>query len=543
MGSISDGMFTGIHKSLKRIDSKYEKGGVLMAEYLLGLDYGTGGAKACIIDDQACSLGYSFREYPIHTDRPGWSEHDVDLYWEITCALIKECIAKAGIDPGYIKGIGTSSALPSMVMVDRKNEPVNRAYNLMDRRATAEVQWLKDHIGEDRIFEITKNRLDDHPVIVNLLWERNNRPEDYGRIDKVLTIDGFIRLKLTGKATMHYSAGPFYGVAYNLLRREFDTGLLEEIGISPELLPEAFSCEEIIGEVTAEAAAQTGLVPGIPVAAGQVDCNAGWIGGGAVEEGDIQMNLGTCGNFGIIHKDPVFLRSMIGFAYTTDSRNTYITVPTTTTGGQLLRYIRDRFSPAEMSMEKLVNMSAYQLLDMEAEGINPGSDGLVVLPYLMGERTPIWDVYARGTIFGLSLHHTKAHLVRAMMESVAYALYDSFRLIRDTGRKIKYPVVLNEGGARSRIWRRIITDVFDVPTVLVKNRAGAPYGDAILAGVATGIFKDFTTARQNVEYIDLMEPDKSNHVLYMNYFSLYKSLYEHVKGDFRSLAEIRNKYY
>jgi len=514
-----------------------------MAYYLLGLDYGTGGAKACIIDDQANTLGYTFREYPIYMDKPGWSEHDAQRYWITTCELIKECIKKAGIDPRFIIGIGTSSALPSLVMVDKNDEPVNRAYNLMDRRATAEVQWLKDHIGEERIFEISKNRLDDHPIIVNLMWERNNRPEDYKRIDKALTIDGFIRLKLTGKATMHYSAGAFYGVAYNLLSRRLDMRLMEEIGISPDLIPQAYSCEEIIGEVTTEAAAQTGLVPGIAVVAGQVDCNAGWIGGGAVEEGDIQMNLGTCGNFGIIHKDSVFLRSMIGFAYTTDSRNTYITVPTTTTGGQLLRYLRDEFSPVEMAAEKLTNISSYQMMDLEAERINPGSDGLVVLPYLMGERTPIWDVYARGAIFGLSLSHTKAHLVRAMMESVAYALYDSFRLIRDTGRKINYPIVLNEGGARSRIWRKIITDVFDVPTVLVKNRSGAPYGDAILAGVATGVFRDFTIAKQKAEHIDLLEPDKYNHALYMDYFRLYKSLYEHVKSDYRSLAEIRNKYY
>lgn len=514
---------------------------IAIEKFLLGIDFGTGGAKACIIDDNANILGYSFKEYPIYTDQPGWSEHDAHLYWEIACELIKECIAKSGINPGDIKGIGTSSALPSMVMVDRNNNPVNRAYNLMDRRATAEVQWVKDNIGEDRIFNISKNRLDDHPMLVNLLWERNNRPEDFKRVYKALTIDGFIRLKLTGKYTMHYSAGAFYGVAYNVISREFDRKLMDEMGISPDIIPEAFSCEVIIGEVTAEAAAQTGLVPGIAVAAGQVDCNAGWVGGGAIEEGDIQMNLGTCGNFGIIHKDPVFLRSMIGFSYTTDSKNTYITVPTTTTGGQLLRYIRDNFSPVEIAMEKLVGISSYQFMDMEAEKIKPGSDGLIVLPYLMGERTPIWDVYARGAVFGLSLSHTKAHIVRAMMEAVAYALYDSFRLIKDTDRKINYPIVLNEGGARSNIWRRIITDVFNVPTVLVKSRAGAPYGDAILAGVATGVFKDFSIAREKAEYVGRMEPDAKNHELYMDYFKLYKSVYSHVKEDFRTLAEIRNK--
>ncbi|MDD4188790.1 MAG: FGGY family carbohydrate kinase, partial [Eubacteriales bacterium] len=455
-----------------------------MPEYLLGIDYGTGGAKACIIDSEANVLGYSFREYRIFTDKPGWSEHDADEYWPVACELIKECIAKAGIDASHIKGIGTSSALPSVVLVDKDHKPVHRAYNLMDRRAVNEVQWLKDNIGEDRIFDISANRLDDHPLIVNLMWEKNNRPAEFKNIYKALTIDGYIRLKLTGRATMNNSSGAFYGVAYDILKEDFNKGLMNKIGIDMGLMPDIYPCDEIVGEVTAAAAAQTGLRAGIPVAAGQVDCNAGWIGGGAVEEGDIQMNLGTCGNFGIIHKDRNFQESMIACAYTIGSRDTYITIPTTTTGGQLLRYLRDNFSQVETEMEKLVNINAYQFMDMEAEQIDPGSDGLIMLPYLMGERTPIWDNYARGVVFGLSLSHSKKHLVRAAMESVAYALYDSFRIIKDTGRKINYPIVLNEGGARSKVWRRIITDVFDIPTVLVKSRAGAPYGDAILAGVS-----------------------------------------------------------
>jgi xylulokinase len=159
----------------------------------------------------------------------------------------------------------------------------------------------------------------------------------------------------------------------------------------------------------------------------------------------------------------------------------------------------------------------------------------------MGERTPIWDVHSRGVIFGLSLNHGKGHLVRAMMEAVAFAMYDSFRLIRQAGLKVNYPMVLNEGGAVSRLWRQIISDVFDVPIVLVKRRTGAPYGDAILAGVASGVFKDFSVARRWFEGIEPMEPNPKNHARYMEIFSLYKKLYEHLKGDFRELASLRER--
>jgi len=513
-----------------------------MTHYLLGLDYGTGGAKAALVNAEDGSVtGYAYEEYPILTLKPSWSEHEAFRYWEAACRLIQKVLTESKVDARDVRGVAVSSAMPSMVMVDRAGNPLANAYNLMDRRAVDIVQHLKEKIGEDRIFRISKNRLDDHPSIVNLLWEKKYRPEIYSQIYKALSIDGFISMKLTGKPSGHYSGAAFYGVAYNLLNRNFDHQLLEEIGIDSKLFPNLYACDEIVGEVTPCAGAETGLMPGTPVAAGQVDCNAGWVGAGAISDGDIQMNLGTCGNFGIIHSQPVFHDSMIAFNYTTDSirEPVFITVPTTTTGGQLIRYMRDEFFKAETEKVKSTGGDVYDLINQEAAGTPSGAEGLIVLPYLMGERTPIWDVNARGTVFGLSLNHTRGHLIRAMMESVAYALYDSFQLITATGQNINTPIVLNEGGAKSILWRQIITDVFNIPTVLVKRRTGAPYGDALLAGVATGIFKDLSISTEWTEYIDRLEPNGNNHALYMEYFKIYKSLYQHVKEDFKSLAKLR----
>ncbi len=517
-----------------------------MADYLLGLDYGTGGAKACIINPEGETLGSAFEEYPFFHEKPGWSEHDPVLYWTIAGRMIKDCIAQARIDPGEIRGIAVSSALPSMVMVDKDHNPIHRAYNLMDRRATKEVAWLKEHIGEERIQKLTGNRIEDHPSLVNLLWEKNNRPDSFKRIDKAFTIGGFITLKLTGKAIENYGAAAFYGVAHDLIGEKFNEQILEEIGIDPAIIPDFDRCENIIGQVTPEAAAETGLAPGIPVAVGQVDFNASCIAAGVTEEGDIMSNLGTVGNFGVVHTSrefnfsPVGL-SMINLAFTIDSANTYITIPSTTTGGQSIRYLRDNFSQLEIETERALGVSSYDLLNLQAREAPVGSDGLVILPFLMGERTPIWDPIARGVIFGLSLNHTKGHIVRAMMEAVAYALYDSYRLIKESGLKINYPIVFHEGGTVSNLWRQIITDVFNVPTVLVKRRTGAPLGDAILAGVATGVFKDFSVAKEWAEYDEPVAPSQKNHERYMEYFALYKQLYEHVKGDFKTLAQLRDR--
>ncbi len=515
-----------------------------MAEYLLGADYGTGGAKVALIDGDGEQIGYAYEEYPIYTDRPGWSEHDAPRYWDAFCRMTRKVLAETGVDPAEIRGVAASSALPSVVLVDRDDEPLPRAYNLMDRRATAEVAWVSEHIGAERIFEITANRLEDHPVLMNVLWERNNYPERYRSIAKVLTIDGFINFKLSGSSTAHYSAGPFYGV-YDILERRFDTALLEAMGVDPALMPDLCRCEDIIGEITSTAAAESGLAAGTPVAGGQVDCNAGWLQGGAIEPGDIQMNLGTAGNFGIIHRSRDFLfsqsgASSINFPYTVNSESTYITVPTTTTGGGTLRYLRDQFSALEVEREKAGGPDVYDVLNEQAAAVPLGAEGLLFLPYLMGERTPIWDVNARGVLFGLSLNHTKGHVVRAAMEGVAFALYHSFETLAAAGLRVNYPLVLNEGGAKSTLWRRIITDVFDVGTVLLERRTGAPYGDAILAGVATGIFKDFTVARGWATTIDPMEPDPAAHADYMERFALFKQVYRDLRGDFVELARIRS---
>ena len=515
-----------------------------MARYLLGIDYGTGGAKAAVIDDEGNDLGSAFEEYPSIHDHSGWSEHDADAYWDVACRIIRTAVSQARVAPSDIKGVAVSSALPSMVMVDADHRPVNRAYNLMDRRAVDEVDRLKRDIGEQHIFRTSAYRLEDHPSLVNLCWERRNRPDDFRRIWKVLTIDGFIALKLTGVASVHYSGAAFYGVAFDLRERRFDDGMLGELGIDPALMPDIYDSTDIVGEVTRGAAAATGLAAGIPVAAGQVDCNASWIGAGATEPGDTQSNLGTVGNLGVIFDDIEFAwtdagKLLINFPYTTPG--TFVTVPTTLTGGQTIRYIRDTFSQAERMVEESSGVSSYDLLNLQAEKTPPGSDGLIALPFLMGERSPIWDSNARGTIFGLSLTHTKGHLVRALMEGVAYAMYHNFLVVRDAGLPVNLPLVLNEGGAVSRLWRRIITDVFGVGTVMVKRRTGAPFGDAILAGVATGVFPDFSVTKQWTEYVEPLDPDPATHRLYADYFALYKKLYTDVKDDFAALARLRSR--
>ena len=402
--------------------------------------------------------------------------------------------------------------------------------------------------AKQRIQQLTGNRIEDHPTLVNLLWEKSNRPDTYRTIWKALTIDGFITLKLTGQPVANYGAAAFYGVAYDLVGKRFDEALLAEIGIDPAILPRLARCEAIVGAVTPEAAAATGLAAGTPVAAGQVDFNASCVAAGITEEGDIMSNLGTVGNFGVIHRNPAFNfspvgLSMINFAFTIDSANTYITVPSTTTGGQSIRYLRDNFSQYEIEVERVLGVSSYDLLNLQAEKIAPGSDGLIILPYLMGERTPIWDVHARGVVFGLSLNHGKGHLVRAMMEAVAYALYDSVPAYHP----IRAQDQLSPGLERRRRGQQTVAADHHGRLRHAHGAGQAPHRRTVWRRHPgrrrhRRLRRILEWPRQWSDYVAVMEPDPEHHARYMDYFALYKQLYEHVKGDYVALAHLRDKY-
>ena len=413
----------------------------------------------------------------------------------------------------------------------------------MDRRAVDEVRDITTTLGADAVFRLTANPLEDHPSIVNLLWYRRHRPDVLARAHKALTADGYITQRLTGEFTAHVSAGAFYGVAFNIREGRFEQPVLDQLGLDSRLLPDLHDCTDVVGRVTPGAAAATGLTAGTQVAAGQVDCNASWIAGGATRPADMQLNLGTCGVLGVVHDNRPFLGSVTGaqvlnIPYTTNPATTFAAVAATTTGGQSLRYLRDIFGSWETETERVLGISAYDLLTLQARDIPQGSEGLLVLPYLMGERSPLWDPDARGVVLGLSLHHTRGHFIRAVLEGVAFALYDSYDTLMSGGLAASQPLVFNEGGARSDIWRRIITDVLGIPTVLLRGKAGAPLGDAILAGVATGVFDDFGVANRWAATCDLMEPDPEAHEHYQRYFAVFRAAYRHLREDFSALAEI-----
>ena len=515
-----------------------------MADFLVGCDVGTGGTKAVVMALDGTVLGSHYIEYPLITKKgPGENypgakaEHDPEWYWKAVAETIRVSIAQSGVDAKEIRGVSISALSPACILVDRDLQPLQNAHIWMDRRATEECDWIKKNIGEDRVFALSANPVDPYYATAKLMWEKNNRPDLYKKTYKLQTAADYPCMKLTGKAVTDYSNASLIGIAFDIVKRQWDHSLLEELGLDPDKLPEAYACDEIIGEVTRAAAEETGLAPGTPVVAGTVDCNAAWVAGGAIESGATQLVMGTAGVLGVVHEEPKFTKDMITIVHTADSRRLYTTLAALVSCGALVRYFRDTFGQLEMATQQISGVNAYSLINEEAKDVPPGSGGLITLPYFMGERTPIWDTHARGVLFGLSLDHGRGHVIRSLMEGAGFGLRHNFELMRASGVKMNLPMILSEGGANSPLWRQIIADILDVECAFAMSSRGAPVGNAVAAGVGVGLYKNYEVVKDWVQLGAHAAPNPENRRRYDELYSIYRDLYPAIQEYYVRLAK------
>ena len=514
-----------------------------MANFFVGCDIGTSGTKSCVMDEQGNVLGSQYIEYKLYTPRPSWAEHYPEDYWNAAADTIKSAIRKANVNPDEIRGVSISALSPGCILVDKDLNPLQYSHIWMDRRGVKQTEWIREHIGDDRVFEVSGNPNDPYYGTVKLMWERDNRPDLYKKAYKMQTAADYPAMKLTGKAVTDFSNAALIGIAFDMKTKTWDTALLEEMGMDPDKFPEAFACEEVIGEVTREAAERTGLKAGTPVLAGGVDCNMSYLANGALDDGDWVVTMGTAGCMGVISNSQNFPKNLINIPASNDSRNAFAAVGATIACGSCTRYFRDTFAQYERAFSSDLGINVYDVMNLEAATAPVGSDGLIVLPYFSGERTPIWDPNARAVMFGLSLKHTRGHFLRALMEGAALALYDNYVFMKDANIKMNVPLVASEGGAQSPLWRQIMADVFGVPVAYQKSTRGAPEGNALVVAKATGVLKDYSIAKEwaNLKSAQITEPNQKNHELYMELFGIYKNVYEGVKNQYAPLAEIVNR--
>ena len=505
--------------------------------YLLGIDVGTTGCKTELIDIDGSSVSKAYREYPLLFPKIAWVEQDPeDGWWRSTVETIQEALAKSRVNPKEIGGVSISCT-NALVPVDQKGNPLRRAIMQLDKRTVDQARWINERFGQE-VFEINGNRAaaggTSAPII---LWIKEHEPEIFKKTYKFLWPGGFVVQKLTDEFTMEWSRASWTCLFDTKVKQAWSEKLCSGMGIPLEKLPRLCPSWEIVGGVTRKAAEATGLAPATPVMGGMADTPAAGIGTRAVAPGRTFHVIGTVGRPCVVQAKPKFDSRFVNCCHAVPG--CWFTLGATDASGLSVKWFRDLFGQQEVGLAPFLGKNPFDLFDEEGAQSPPGANGIIYLPYLTGERSPIWDPYSRGVLFGLSVSHNRKDIIRAILEGVAYSCLHNLKIYEgELGVQVR-ELFLSGGGSKSGLWAQIHADMCNKPVPVVKVKESEALGNAILAGYAVGIYPDMVEAADRVVKIErVYEPRKEAHERYQQLFEVYQKLYIHLKEDFYSLSEI-----
>lgn len=502
---------------------------------LLGIDIGTTGAKCTFYNLAGAPVYSEYQEYPMIHPQPGWVEEDPNEWWKATANNILRSVQGGHIDPASVGGIGVSCT-NSIIPLDANGNNLYNAILQLDQRAAEEVEWIRQTLGEERIYRVTGNRIARGTYsLPTLRWFLKHRPDIVEQTYKFVVPSGFIIQKLTGQFTINASRMGFTLLS-NIRTGTWDEALIRDAGLDSRKFPKPYEAYEVVGGVTPAAAALTGLKENTPVVAGAMDTVAAAVGAGAIHDGDMFLAVGTCGRLCHSTETPSFDNRLMNCRNALT--NTWLNVEATNGAGVSLRWFRDVFGKTLEEEARKQNISVYQAMDRLAEKSPPGANGVLYLPYLAGERCPIWDPNAKGVFFGVGLETNYGDFVRAVMEGVAFSIKQGMEIVLKDNSHKRTTLPLGGGIAKSPIWSRIFCDILGYPIIRMNINETETLGDAILAAYGVGLTDDlYSMSRYALESSsEALEPDPEANRVYQKYFQLYQSLYEHIKGDFKTLA-------
>lgn len=502
---------------------------------LLGIDIGTSACKVAVFDLEGKVICQSTKEYPVYYPGPGCVEQNPVEWWKGVCLAIKEALHTGNVDAKRIAGIGVDGQSWSAIPVNKSGEVLYNTPIWMDTRSSGISYRVTEKVGFDRIFNISGNSFEPTYSTPKMLWFKENLPDVYKETYKFLQSNSYIVYKLTGTMTQDISQG--YGVhAFNMKTGKWEDDFCEELGISREKLPEIFACHKVVGEVTSAAAEETGLAQGIPVVAGGLDACCGTLGAGVVDVGQTQEQGGQAGGMSICLDEALAHPKLIlSFHVIPDL---WLLQGGTVGGGGSIKWFRQEFGAFEDELGKKTGESAFKIMDDEAAAIPAGSEGVIFLPYMAGERSPLWNKDAKGVFFGLSYSKTRAHMIRSVLEGCAYALYHNLKTAEEAGVTADELIAMG-GAANSRLWTQIKADVTGKRIKVPASDTATTLGAAILAGVGTGQYKSFKEAAdRTISITRVHEPDMKNHEIYARYYDMYLQIYEKLKDTMQMCSNL-----
>jgi xylulokinase len=495
-----------------------------MTNYLLGIDIGTTATKVIVIGDDGRIHAEVSEPSTLRSLRSNWAEEDPLEWWENLIKAIPRCLAEANIAARQISGIGVSGMVPTLILVDENGKPLRNSIQQNDARSHLEIEFFKSQVDEKLVFDRTGSAVTQQSIGPKLIWLAKNEPGNYRQTRWVMGSYDYINYRLTGQPVIERNWALESGL-FDLYTEDWDDNLLSVAGIRRNQLPPVHMPSDIVGRVTEQAASALGLAAGTPVVAGSADHVASAFSVGVKENGNLLIKLGGAGDilYSLDHLD----KDERLFLDYHDIPGLYLINGCMASSGSIIKWFRNNFAPE----------SDYPALDQEAKDIAPGSDGLILLPYFLGEKTPIFNPLARGVLFGLSLQHTRAHIYKAVLEGISYGFQHHIEVLTNHGLKITRVRVAN-GGARSQLWRQVTADVIGFPLEEVAHHPGSSLGAAFIAGKGTGIFTDWGEIEKFIELKATTVPDPEKHLKYRQYFSIYKQIYSENIQNFNRLSAI-----
>jgi xylulokinase len=494
---------------------------------VLGIDVSTTATKAILLDRHGAVLGVASSTYDFESPEPLWAEQDPALWWSGAQASIRAVLEETGTAPESVAGVGVAGQMHGLVLLDEDEQVIRPAILWNDQRTAAQCDAIRSAVGRERLISITGNDALTGFTAPKMLWVRDREPEAWARARHMLLPKDYVRLRLIGEHAIDVADGSGTGL-FDVEARTWSDEVVERLGLDPAMLPRTVEGPDVVGVISETGAAATGLRAGTPVIGGGGDQAANAVGVGAVTPGIGAMSVGTSGVVFV----PTARASiepdgrLHGLCHAVPGTWGFMGVTLSAAGS--LRWLRDTVAP-DRSFDELVAL---------AEPIKPGSDGLIFLPYLTGERTPHPDPLARGAFVGLTVRHELGHMVRAVLEGVAFSLRDVFELVREISPEPLVDLRASGGGTKGRLWRQIIADVLDTSMTLTHSAEGVATGAAILAAVGAGWYETVPQACGAMVQLGDVTPPSAQAGAYEAAYAVYRDLYPALQGSFAALSEV-----
>jgi len=504
-------------------------------QYLIGLDVGTSSTKALLVSENGEVVASIAPEYPFETPKPLWAEADPEHWWQATLKAIPALLEKSGVASSDVAGIGLSGQMHGLVMLDKEGAVIRPCIMWNDQRTGKQCAALTEKVGAQEVLRITGNPILPGFTAPKIAWVAEHEPENFARIAKILLPKDYIRYRLSGEFFTDVSDASGMSLL-NVGERKWSPEMIAACGIREDMLATVTESTVASTKLSAEAAKLTGLPEGTPIIAGGGDQAAQALGSGIIEEGVVSCTLGTSGVVFAHSKEYRVEPQGRLHAFCAAVPGEWHMMGVMLSAAGSYQWFKNNLAEHQQAQEKATGKDAYEALNELAASVPAGSEGLLFLPYLTGERTPHPDPNAKGVFFGLTLRHGKPHLTRAVLEGITYGLADSLTLMREAGISPQ-TVVASGGGAKSPLWRQMLADVFQAKIATVNATEGAAYGAAVLAGVGAGVYSDVHSAiGKIITTTEQARPGKDVDT-YAAWYERYRALYPLFKDEFQTHAE------